>query len=282
MGNQGYACKKNSPGFWTETVTHFMNSQHKTVRLSELPWSRSTTVVNTLSKDFKRWNQTIKIWLNLNNIKWFEDVFNNTSPIHNVTLLCPQLVLKHHTDVHPLKRLKIIQMLLLPPTKPHHSFSPHQSQSGEVTLRLANTFHPFVLLSWRPIPDSTASVLSTVLRAGGGCMMGVVGKAERQREACPRGRGSGITWFHSMSSVSVPAGTTWTRMHAVRHLNSEWPLDFQTSVNKTSRHHLQSCRRLWTGSPGALTLPQDHPVSLLSPTDFPWCCATRTKHLFIK
>lgn len=40
---------------------------------SKLPWSRSTTGYNTF------WNQSINIWLNLNNIKWFEDV----STIHH-------------------------------------------------------------------------------------------------------------------------------------------------------------------------------------------------------
>lgn len=55
-------------------MTHCRNSQGRTVRLSEFPRSRSSTVVNTLSKQTKRkikiWNQTIKISFNLKNIKW--------------------------------------------------------------------------------------------------------------------------------------------------------------------------------------------------------------------
>lgn len=84
--------------------------------------------------------------------------FNNTSPIH-VTLLCPQLVLKHHTDVYPLRRLKIIQMLL-PPTKPHHSFSPHQPQSGKGYASTGRHHPPslaFILAS-HPSLDSARSV----------------------------------------------------------------------------------------------------------------------------
>lgn len=68
-------------------------------------------------------------------------------------------------------------MLLSPLTKPHHSFSPHQSQSAEVAFQ---TGHPFLLSSRCPILDLTAPELSW-LRAGGRWMMGVVGKAERQR-----------------------------------------------------------------------------------------------------
>lgn len=43
-------------------------------------------------------------------------------------------------DVYPLRGKKKNQMLFLPQTKPQH-FSPHQSQSGQVT------FPPFMLLS---------------------------------------------------------------------------------------------------------------------------------------
>lgn len=62
-------------------------------------------------------------------------------------------------------------MVLLPLTKPHHSFSPHQSQSGEVSLRLAtlSCSHP-------------GTPVLSLLGAGGRCVMGVVGWAERQRE----------------------------------------------------------------------------------------------------
>lgn len=49
-------------------------------------------------------------------------------------------------------------LLLLPLTKPHHSFSPHQSQSGKVTLRLATTIH-LLILTPHPGLDSVYSVL---------------------------------------------------------------------------------------------------------------------------
>lgn len=129
----------------------------------------------------------------------------------------------------PFERLKELKCFL-PWTKPHHSFSAHQSRSGQTT--------PFLIPALRP-GSHGARNCPLVLRAGGWCMMGVVGKQKgRERGVCPRGRGSGITLFHSRSSVSV-----------------------------------QSYRRLWTGFPDALTLQQDHPVSLLAPADFPWCCA---------
>lgn len=49
-------------------LMYSLNLQDRTVRSQKLPWGRSTTVDNTL------WNQSMKIWLVLNNIKWFEDV----------------------------------------------------------------------------------------------------------------------------------------------------------------------------------------------------------------
>ena len=117
------------------------------------------------------------IWITLNGLKTFQQYITTT---HHTIMSSAGIETPHRCL--PFERLKIIWVLLLPPTKPHHSCSPHQPQSRQITLRRAATFHTFWLLSRHPIPDYTASVLSLVLRAGGRCMMGVVGKAERQRE----------------------------------------------------------------------------------------------------
>lgn len=104
------------------------------------------------------------------------------------------------------------------------------------TLRLATTFHPFLLSSWcAPSRIRQRQFCPFVLRAGGCCMMGDVGKAERQRQACPRGRGSGITWFHSMSSVSVPARVNMNTQ-TVRHINSDGPTALQSNVSEIVSH----------------------------------------------
>lgn len=166
------------------------------------------------------------------------------------------------------EKLNINQILLPCLTKPQNTVS-HQPQSGEVVLWRAPT-----LPSLYPIAKLKASVLSVVSTTGGKCMMGVIRKTERQREVSPPGWHSSITWFCSMSSVFVPVGWKWTH---IRNLKKE----IRSSFSKFSQY-LQSCRRLWNVVPDVLTLPRDHPVFLLSPRDFPLCCAAQTKCIFVK
>lgn len=91
------------------------------MRLSELPWSKSTAAVNT--PNFKR-----SIWFSLNNIKWFD----NTLLVHNITLQCPQLVL-NTTQMFTLWKVKNNRnncyFIPVTPSAPI-SHNPERSHSG--------------------------------------------------------------------------------------------------------------------------------------------------------
>lgn len=173
------------------------------------------------------------------------------------------------TQMFTLVKLKNYTNITSTPEQPHSIFNPPPNLINcNLQRSLFNvTLNPF--LQWIP-PISRDHFLSTDSTTGG--MMGVVGRAKRHREACPWGRGSGITWLGSRSSVSVPVGWTWRRGSAIRDV-TRWP-----GVDN-SASHLQFCKRPWTGFPDVLTLPQDRPAFLLSPEDFPWCCATERKEL---
>lgn len=54
--------------------------------------------------------------------------------------------------------------------------------------------------------------------------------------------------------------------------------ELRPSVDNSAPYS-QSCKRPWTGFPDVLTLPRGRPVFLLSPEDFPWCCATERQEL---
>lgn len=125
------------------------------------------------------------------------------SPIHNVKHVFSWYL--NTTQMFTLVKLKNNTNITSTPEQPHRSFSPPQSTAVHRSPPDASV-NPF--FHWIP-PTSREDLLSTASPSGG--MMGVVGKAERHSEACPRGRGSGITWFCSRSSVSVPAGWTWTQ-----------------------------------------------------------------------
>lgn len=100
-----------------------------------------------------------------------------------------------------LVKLKNNTNITSTPEQPHHLLPPPPINHNLPRPHIDATLNPF--LQWIPA-SSGEHLLSTGSTTGG--MMGVVGKAERHREACPRGPGSGITWFRSRSSVSVPAG----------------------------------------------------------------------------
>lgn len=106
------------------------------------------------------------------------------------------------------------------PEQPHRFFNPPYPQSTAICSGRTSKATLNLFLQW--IPPTSRDLLSTDSTTGG--MMGVVGRAERHREACPQGRGSGITWLHSRSSVSVPAGRTWMHGSAVRDQTEPWAL----------------------------------------------------------
>lgn len=171
----------------------------------------------------------------------------------------------HTAQMFTLVKLKNNTNITSTPEQPHRFLNPPYPQS--TTICRGHTSKATLNLFLQLIPPTSGEdLLSTDSTTGG--MMGVVGRAERHREACPQGRGSGITWLRSRSSVSVPAGWMWMHGSAVRNLMAQWALA------QCSALYSQSCKRPWTGFPDVQTLPQGRPVFLLSPEDFPWCCAT--------
>lgn len=167
-----------------------------------------------------------------------------------------------------LVKLKNNTNITSTPEQPDCFFNPPPPQStaicrGHTSMPPLNPFS-----QW--IPPTSGENLSTDSTTGG--MMGVVGRAERHTEVCPWGQGSGITWLRSRSSVSVPEVE---RGHMGMQSEIWWFSELWTSVDNSASYS-QSCKRPWTGFPDALTLPRGRPVFLLSPEDFPWCCATGT------
>lgn len=115
------------------------------------------------------------------------------------------------TQMFTLVKLKNYTNITSTPEQPHRFLNPpHPTPPQSTVICRGHTSMPPLnpFLQWIP-PTSREDLLSTDSTTGG--MMGVVGRAERHREACPRGRGSGITWLRSRSSVSAPVGWTWTR-----------------------------------------------------------------------
>lgn len=119
---------------WTAMLTRRMN-RDKTVGLSELPWSSSTTMVNTTS-NFKSGDQTVKIWFNQNNIKWFEDILT-THHQYTTSHLCLRLVLKNCTDVYLFNGLKIIHVTFPPWPNPITPSAPISHNPQRSHFRLA-------------------------------------------------------------------------------------------------------------------------------------------------
>lgn len=56
----------------------------------------------------------------------------------------------------------------------------------------------------------------------------------------------------------------------------------QSRVNTANSQYSLFCRKLSTGFPGAPTSPQDRPVSLLFPADFPWYYASDNRIIMFK
>lgn len=159
-------------------LMYSLNLQDRTVRSQKLPWSRSTTVDNTL------WSQSIKIWLILSNIKWFQDV--STIHYHYATSHCYVPSWYWNTTqmftLWKVKKKKFRCSYFFPWPNPITPSAPisHSPERSHFNGPLPST--PSCSYPGTSSRIKTASVLSIVSRAGGRCMMGVVGKAERQRE----------------------------------------------------------------------------------------------------
>lgn len=108
--------------------------------------------------------------------------FNDTSPIHNVTLFVFSWYWNTAQMLTLVKRLKNNSHVTSFWTEPHHCFSPHLLQLIRHTSSRNHRLPLIPALILKPHPRLDKVQISCW--AGGWCMMGVVGEAERQREAC--------------------------------------------------------------------------------------------------
>lgn len=157
------------------------------------------------------WNRTIKIWPNPHNNKCSEEDWI----IHHQYIMSHYFVLSWCSSTKPMFTLCEVK-------KNNSNVTSILDQTPSVTIARGNNLmghhHSTLSLSYSGTPSCSRQYPYCPLcrRLVGRCMMGVVGKAERQRAACPWGWESGITWFRSTSSASVPAGLMWTHIHAVK------------------------------------------------------------------